>query len=93
MKPDFASAEDSLAARKIHPASPGAFRLGNRCRRVVTKAVSALVEIMSNGENPRRHASHNVIVNSTTVVATFGHEFRPHCPRHANCSDEENGAR
>jgi hypothetical protein len=51
------------------------------------------VETISSGENPRRRANHNVIANNTAVIATFGHEFSPHCPRHANCSDEENGVR
>ena len=71
-----------------HPEKPG-----NRCRKAVIKAASARVETISKGENPRSHASHNVIANRTPVIATFGHEFSPHCPRHANCTDEENGAK
>jgi hypothetical protein len=51
------------------------------------------VETISSGEKPRRHASHSVMAKSTAVIATFGHEFSAHCPRHANCSDDENGAR
>ena len=74
--------------RRDHPEKPG-----NRCRKAVIKAASARVETISSGENPRRHASHNVIANSTPVIATFGHELSPHCPRHANCTDEENGAK
>lgn len=45
------------------------------------------------GENPRRQAIQNVISKSATVSVTFGHAFKPHSPRHASWSAEENGAR
>src|ERR1700756_5421228 len=78
---------------KIHPASPDALRPGNRRRRAVITASSARVKTISSGENPRRHANHNVIANNSTVIATFAQEFTLYCPRHANCTDEKNGAR
>jgi hypothetical protein len=34
-----------------------------------------------------------VTSKSTIAIMTFGQAFRPHCPRHASSSDEENGAR
>jgi hypothetical protein len=73
-----------------YPDSPA---LGKRSRNARTRVASALTEIISSGENPRRHASQNVISSNSTVSAIFGHAFNPHSPCHVNCSAEENGAR
>ena len=60
---------------------------------VSTNARSALEEIISSGENPRRQASQNTQNSNTTVIKIFGQAFSAHCPRHVSCSIEENGFR